>query len=49
MRRKRLLPDPDGPMIVAQSPLASVISNGPASSLRSFLTMSAGVIAVSIP
>src|SRR5215470_9525251 len=35
MRRKRLLPDPEAPVIATHSPRASIRSNGPANSLRS--------------
>src|ERR1700687_3219085 len=41
MRRKRLLPDPDGPVMAAHAPAPRVRSNGPANSLRSSFTRSA--------
>src|SRR5260221_8899137 len=41
MRRKRLLPDPDGPVMAAHAPLPRFSSNGPANALRSSLTRSA--------
>src|SRR5258707_835229 len=41
MRRTRLLPDPDGPVIAAQAPAPRLRSNGPANSLRSSFTTSA--------
>ena len=44
MRRKKLLPDPDGPVIASRLPIARVSSNGPAISLRNLLTISAGDI-----
>jgi len=40
MRRNRLLPDPDAPVIAAHAPLASSSSNGPANWLRSCLMVS---------
>ena len=44
MRRKRLLPDPDEPVIAAHIPMPRFNSNGPANWLRSFFTSSAASI-----
>src|ERR1700681_2460132 len=41
IRRKRLFPDPDGPVIAAHAPLPRYSSNGPANSLRNCFTSSA--------
>src|SRR5260370_3961423 len=41
MRRNRLLPDPDGPVMAAHAPAPRLRSNGPANSLRSSFTTSA--------
>gem|GEM_PF-7043125 len=47
MRRKRLLPDPDGPVMAAHAPVPRFSSNGPANALRRFLTRSA--VAIELP
>src|SRR5712671_3131931 len=41
MRRNRLLPDPEGPVMAAQAPAPRLRSNGPANWLRSSFTTSA--------
>src|ERR1700738_4441784 len=41
MRRKRLLPDPDGPVMAAHAPVPRFSSNGPANALRRSLPRSA--------
>src|SRR6266851_822049 len=41
MRRKRLLPDPDGPVMAAHAPVPRFSSNGPANALWRSLTRSA--------
>jgi hypothetical protein len=41
---KRLLPDPDEPVIAAHVPMPRLNSNGPTNSLRSFFTRSAASI-----